>query len=91
MIAGMMSSISLTMSTAAINTGQGTGKFHGHCAVLTFICSYIAIIYHTALCWIIHSKTKALSLTSLIIKTVLMVLLIVLGVLNSTGSDLFDI
>jgi uncharacterized membrane protein len=77
MVLGMMGSFLLMVSTACLDTGYRHGPLHNLCASSFFVLTFFAVLYNTALYWLLYLKTQAVDKSLLILKTVIAVLLVV--------------
>jgi hypothetical protein len=88
LILGMMGAMSLMGSTANIDTGIRNGSWHQRCAASFFLLTSLAIFYNTFLCWIIYEKTRDISRTSMAIKVLLTVLMLIqMWISLENGAD----
>jgi hypothetical protein len=71
------------LSAAIIDTGKMKEGWYEYYAYRSVILTLIAQLLNTVFCWVLHSKTKALSTINLYFKTGLMVLLIIQLLLTS--------
>jgi uncharacterized membrane protein (DUF2068 family) len=76
LILGMMGAMCLMGSTANIDTGVHNGHWHQRCAASFFLLTSLAIFYNTFLCWVVYSKASGITATSMAVKAILTLLMI---------------
>jgi len=78
-----MGSILLMISTACLDTGYRQGPLHVHCASSFFVMSFFAVLYNTALYWVVQYHTQALNNTLLVLKTAIAVFLLIQVIIST--------
>jgi len=88
MICGVMGAMLLMGSTANIDTGKRNGHWHTSCASSFFIFTLIALIYNTAISWIVYSNIKTLSKINLYFKTAIFASMLIQLLLSNIYGEI---
>ena len=85
---GILGIIALFGNTATIDTGRMNEKWHVTCAGTFFVLTILACLYNTILFWIIYFHIKTVKLSSLVVKTILSLALIIQAYLDVNSGSL---